>query len=78
MKIRYFSGEESVNVIQSLLFVTVKVWDSKEWFLQMVFVGHTQSVTSLAVYPEGPAIMSSSKDKTVRVWNLDSCDEMDR
>ncbi|XP_071172379.1 WD repeat-containing protein 97-like isoform X3 [Mytilus edulis] len=57
---------------------SIKVWDSKEWFLQMVFVGHTQSVTSLAVYPEGPAIMSSSKDKTVRVWNLDSCDEMDR
>jgi WD40 repeat protein len=44
----------------------------------MVFVGHTQSVTSLVVYPEGPAIMTASKDKTIRVWNLDSCDEMDR
>lgn len=57
---------------------SIKVWDSKEWFLQMVFVGHTNSVTSLVVYPEGPQIMSASRDKTIRVWNLDSCDEMDR
>jgi WD40 repeat protein len=59
-------------------FLSVKVWNSNDWFLQMVFVGHTQSVTSLVVYPEGPAIMTASKDKTIRVWNLDSCDEMDR
>lgn len=57
---------------------SIKVWNSNDWFLQMVFVGHTQSVTSLVVYPEGPAVMTTSKDKTIRVWNLDSCDEMDR
>ncbi|KAK3085393.1 hypothetical protein FSP39_002701 [Pinctada imbricata] len=56
---------------------TIKIWD-KEWYLKMVFVGHTGAVDVLSVYPEGPAIVSASKDCTIRVWNLDSCDEMDR
>ncbi|XP_033754622.1 WD repeat-containing protein 97-like isoform X2 [Pecten maximus] len=56
---------------------TIKVWDG-EWFLKMVFVGHTQCVNILTIYPEGPAVISASYDCTIRVWNLDSCDEMDR
>ncbi|OWF56397.1 WD repeat-containing protein [Mizuhopecten yessoensis] len=56
---------------------TIKVWDN-DWFLKMVFVGHTQCVNILAIYPEGPAVISASYDCTIRVWNLDSCDEMDR
>ncbi|XP_048765698.2 WD repeat-containing protein 97-like isoform X2 [Ostrea edulis] len=56
---------------------SIKVWDN-EWYLKMVFVGHTRAITVLCVYPDGPAIVSASHDCTVRVWNLDSCDEVDR
>lgn len=55
----------------------VKVWDN-DWYLKMVFVGHTKAISVLSVYPDGPAIISASHDSTVRVWNLDSCDEVDR
>ncbi|XP_062569311.1 WD repeat-containing protein 97-like isoform X2 [Saccostrea cucullata] len=56
---------------------SIKVWDN-EWYLKMVFVGHTRAISVLCVYPDGPAIISASHDCTVRVWNLDSCDEVDR
>ena len=52
------------------------MWDNR-WHLQLVFVGHCQAVTSLALYPYGPNIMSASMDKTIRVWSLETCDEVD-
>ncbi len=54
----------------------VKVWD-ESWHLQLVFVGHGGMVTTLAVYPYGPLIMSGSDDCTIRVWSLETCDEVD-
>ncbi|XP_052231228.1 WD repeat-containing protein 97-like isoform X3 [Dreissena polymorpha] len=56
---------------------TIKIWDHK-WHVQMVFVGHTNKITSLDIYPHGSAIISASTDCTIRVWNLDTCDEVDR
>lgn len=44
----------------------------------MVFVGHTGTIHALDIYPHGSAIISASADKTMRVWNLDTCDEVDR
>jgi len=57
--------------------VAVKIWDHA-WHIQMVFVGHTGSVTALDIYPHGSAIISASLDSSIRVWNLDTCDEVDR
>ena len=59
------------------LYVTVKVWSS-DWKLQFVFVGHTKTVTDLAVYPWGPQFMSVSDDDTLRVWNLEVFDQVDK
>ncbi|XP_053401290.1 WD repeat-containing protein 97-like isoform X3 [Mercenaria mercenaria] len=56
---------------------TIKIWDNK-WHVQMVFVGHTGSINALDIYPHGSAIISACADKTIRVWNLDTCDEVDR
>ncbi|KAL4234275.1 hypothetical protein ACF0H5_005926 [Mactra antiquata] len=56
---------------------TIKIWDNK-WHVQMVFVGHTGTINALDIYPHGSAIISASNDKTLRVWNLDTCDEVDR
>ncbi|KAL5022160.1 hypothetical protein ScPMuIL_001315 [Solemya velum] len=56
---------------------SIKIWDSK-WFVKMIFVGHSKAVNALGIYPWGSAVISCSTDKTIRVWDLDTCDEVDR
>ncbi|XP_014664048.1 PREDICTED: uncharacterized protein LOC106806569 [Priapulus caudatus] len=56
---------------------TVKVWNDS-FQLQAVFVGHNNSVLDLAVYPYGPLIMSASLDCTIRIWNLETHDQVDQ
>lgn len=56
---------------------SIKVWNDKG-NIQIIFVGHLKSVNTLAIYPYGPYIMSGSSDKTIRVWSLDTSDEVDR
>ncbi|GFN75135.1 WD repeat-containing protein kiaa1875-like isoform x3 [Plakobranchus ocellatus] len=55
----------------------IKVWDS-QWRVQMVFVGHNGQVNHLKIYPHGPAFISASLDCTIRVWNMETCDEIDK
>ena len=35
-----------------------------------VLGGHKDGITSLAVHPSGSLALSTSKDKTIRLWNL--------
>lgn len=56
---------------------SIKVWDD-ECNIKIVFIGHLNSVSSVALYPFGPYIMSGSLDSTIRVWSLDTYDEVDR
>ena len=56
---------------------SIKVWDDK-FNITIIFVGHLKSVNTLAVYPFGTYIMSGAGDCTIRVWSLDTADEVDR
>ncbi|XP_048253419.1 WD repeat-containing protein 97-like isoform X2 [Haliotis rufescens] len=56
---------------------SIKIWDN-DWHVVMVFVGHRRLVNQLTVYPHGPSIISASLDCTIRVWNMETCDEVDR
>ena len=49
---------------------TVKLWDSHTGTLVRSFRGHTGLVTSIAFSPEGRLLLSGSRDKTVKVWDL--------
>ncbi|CAG5117442.1 unnamed protein product, partial [Candidula unifasciata] len=55
----------------------IKVWDA-DWKIRMVFVGHSEQVNFLKIYPHGPAFISASLDCTLRVWNMDTSDEIDK
>jgi WD40 repeat protein len=41
-------------------------------FLQRLFCGHTERVTSVAFDGEGRRIASSSRDNTIRVWDTET------
>jgi len=60
-----------------LICFTVKVW-ADDWHLQLVFVGHAGPVTCLAVYPYGMHVLSAGVDQTMRVWSLETCDELEK
>jgi WD40 repeat protein len=49
---------------------TVKVWDSRTGTLLRSFRGHRGLVLSLAFTPDGRRLISGSRDKTVKVWDL--------
>ncbi|XP_059170361.1 WD repeat-containing protein 97-like isoform X2 [Physella acuta] len=55
----------------------IKVWDGN-WKVQMVFVGHSKAINFLRIYPYGSAFISASLDCTIRVWSMETFDEIDK
>lgn len=50
-----------------------------DWQLLWSFVGHTEKIYSIKFHPLASGLLvSSSYDLTVRLWNLDSGDEVKR
>lgn len=53
----------------------VFILDALKGTLLKVLTGHTDLVTSVSFSPDGLAVTSSSKDRTIRIWNLATGDE---
>jgi WD40 repeat protein len=49
---------------------TLKVWDGRTGELRQTFRGHTGLVSGLVFSPDGRRLYSSSRDRTVKVWDL--------
>jgi WD40 repeat protein len=54
----------------------VKVWDSHTRKLIHSFRGHTGLVTSLSFSPDGRRLVSGSRDKTLKVWDMTQLNEV--
>lgn len=48
----------------------LKVWDLKNDSLHYSLVGHSDSVTGIALDPTGSYILSNSMDNTARIWDI--------
>jgi WD40 repeat protein len=77
-----------VPEIQEMLAVA-KQWKDKPWLcpltpsitppggrLLRIFTGHRDSVNAVAVTSDGKRVISGSSDTTVKVWNLDTGEEV--
>ena len=49
---------------------TLRIWRVSDWACLHVLGGHKSGVTSIAIHPTGRLALSTSSDKTVRLWNL--------
>eukprot|EP00474_Spongospora_subterranea_P002306 CRZ02764.1 hypothetical protein [Spongospora subterranea] len=66
----------SLTVVKDLLFTgsgdfTIGVWNCRTMEYLKTMVGHTDSVTSLAVIPD-QYLISGSRDNSIKLWGLDS------
>jgi WD40 repeat protein len=48
------------------------------WALEKELRGHTRGVTGCAWSPDGSKLASSSRDKTVRVWDVGDAREVSK
>ena len=55
---------------------SLTVWDMATGRLKFVLKGHTNSIHSVAVTPDGQRIISASSDGTVRLWDAATGQEM--
>jgi WD40 repeat protein len=56
----------------------VKVWDSHSGKLKRSFRGHMGLVSSLSFSPDGSRLVSGSRDKTVKVWDVTQLSDSER
>jgi len=48
----------------------IKVWDVRQRSVAYTLIGHQDTITSLAVSPDGTTLLSNSMDNTVKLWNI--------
>lgn len=49
---------------------TICIFDTKNWECLKTLRGHKSAVNSFSIHPSGKMLLSVSRDKTLRTWNL--------
>jgi WD40 repeat protein len=62
----------TVNNDSNMKLYTINIWDIKTGEQILSLYGHTDSILTLAISPDGKYVVSGSQDKTIKVWNLEA------
>jgi len=49
---------------------TIGIWRTYDWQCQLILRGHKGSILSISIHPSGKLALSTSKDATLKMWNL--------
>lgn len=60
------------QILASVSFNKILLWDLKTQKLHRVLEGHTDIIFSLSISPDGKLIASGSSDKTVGLWDIET------
>ena len=53
--------------------LTIKIWDTQNDYICIkTLYGHDHSISSCVFLPNNDFIMSASRDKTIKIWELAS------
>ncbi|MFM6003321.1 MAG: WD40 repeat domain-containing protein, partial [Sphaerospermopsis kisseleviana] len=50
---------------------TIKIWNLATGELKSTLTGHSDSVRTLAITPNGRTLVSGSDDNTIKIWRLE-------
>ena len=85
VKLAMFSPDPSGRFVAAAYWnyeTGIRIWNTRTaelvWKLGGVLSGHRDTITSFAFHPTANRILSGSKDKTIRVWDLDTGKQIKR
>ena len=58
--------------------LSIRIWASKDGVNPRTLLGHSRAVTSLYIVGVGKEVLSSSKDGTIRLWEVGSSKQLKR
>ena len=64
------SVDNGMQVYSAGLDNNITVWDLRKGAESMTLKGHTDSITGLALDPDGTHLLSNAADNSLRVWDL--------
>jgi len=54
----------------------IRIYNAETFELTNTLVGHLNQITSFAFSPDGLKIVSKSRDKTIKIWNVNTCQQL--
>jgi platelet-activating factor acetylhydrolase IB subunit alpha len=51
--------------------MTIKLWDANnDYNCIKTLYGHDHSISMVKIYPNGDFLVSASRDKTIKIWEI--------